>query len=67
MASEVVCGLIFRVLLPVCLAAGKRSFDRVQSFASRRFCVNAQNPEPVEYCLNIDTKTCLYELIFNKA
>lgn len=23
MATEVVCGLIFRVLLPVCLAAGK--------------------------------------------
>jgi len=23
MASEVVCGLIFRLILPVCLAAGK--------------------------------------------
>lgn len=33
MASEVVCGLIFRVLLPVCLAAGESLHQHLSSRA----------------------------------
>lgn len=41
MASEVVCGLVFRLLLPLCLAAGESRLPFLPLFVEQDFCVES--------------------------